>query len=69
MLGNSGFGLSHDKSIPPSCPKPVKQNPKQSIAGLEPRARMFSIQHTQLLAKRKNFETEIAARTEKGTEK
>ena len=30
---------------------------------------MLSIEHTQLLAQSENFETEIVARTEKGTEK
>ncbi|HTY61621.1 MAG TPA: hypothetical protein VMG30_05135, partial [Acidobacteriota bacterium] len=39
------------------------------IAGLDPRARMFSFEHAQLLAKSNNFKSEIASGTEKGTEK
>jgi hypothetical protein len=69
MPGNNGVGFDYDESISPSGPKPAKQDLKQSIAGLELRARMFSIQHTQLLAKRKNFDTKIASRVEERTEK
>jgi len=69
MPGNNGFGFDNDKSISPSRPKPMKQNPKQPILSSQPRAGMFSVEHTQLLAQSQNFETEIASRTEKGTEK
>jgi hypothetical protein len=65
---NSG-SIGRNKSILPGRPKPVKQDPKQSIAGLNPQTRMFSFEHAQLLAKRNNFKTEIATRTEEGTEK
>jgi hypothetical protein len=69
MLSDNGFWFDNNKSILPGRSKPVKQDPKQSIAGLNPRARMFSFEHAQLLVKNNNFKTEIATRTEEGTEK
>jgi hypothetical protein len=65
----NGFGFDNDKNIAPSRPKPPKQNPKQPIPDSQPRARVLSVKHTHLLTQSKNFKTEIAARTEKGTEK
>ena len=50
MPGNNGFWFNNDKSILPSRPKPVKQDPKQSISASQSRALMFSIEHAQLLA-------------------
>ena len=69
MPGNNGVWFNDDKRIHPSRPKPVKQDPKQPIAALEPRAGVFSIEHTQLLPQSENLETEIVARTKKRTEK
>ena len=69
MPGNNGFGFYDDKSIFPSRPKAVKQDPKQSIPSSQPGARVFSVEHAQLLPQGENFKTEIVSRTEKGTEK
>jgi hypothetical protein len=69
MPGNDGFGFDDDKSISPSWPKLVKQNPKQSVSGLQSRSRTFSVEYAQLLTKGNEFKTEIASGTEKGAEK
>jgi hypothetical protein len=49
MPSHDIFGLDHDKGISPSRPKSVKKDPEQLISGSEPRARMFSVEHAQLL--------------------
>jgi len=69
MPGNDGFGFDDDKSISPSWSKLVKQNPKQSVPGMQSKSRTLSIECAQLLTKGKEFKTEIAAGTEKGAEK
>ena len=47
----------------------AKQDPNKPIAVLEPRARVFSMEHTQLLPPSENLEIQIVARTKKRTEK
>ena len=69
MPCNDGFWFDHDKSISPSWPKLVKQNPKRSVSGLQSKSRTLSVEYAQLLTKGKEFKTEIAAGTEKGGEK
>jgi hypothetical protein len=68
MPGDNGFWFDNDQDVAPSRPKPTQQNPKYPILHSQPRARMFSVKHAQLLAQGKNFKSKIAARTEEGAE-
>jgi hypothetical protein len=48
--------------------RPAEQNPKYSILGSQPRARIFSFEHAQLLAQGTDLETEVVAGTEEAAE-
>jgi len=68
MPGDNGLRFDDDPDIAPSRPKMVEQSPKYPILNSQPRARTFSLQHTQLLTKRKDLQAEAVTGTEEGVE-
>jgi hypothetical protein len=66
-----GFAEQYEivlQNVGPCRPEPAEQNPKHPILDPQPRARIFSFEHAQLLAQCKNLKTKVVAGTEEGAE-
>ena len=68
MPTGNGLRFDNDQDVSPCRPKPTQQDPKYPILHSQPRARLFSLEHTQLLTERKDLKAEIVTGTEEGAE-
>ena len=68
MPGDNGFWFENDQGIAPCRPKPAEQNPEYPILHSQPRARIVSLEHAQLLTEGTDLKTEVVAGTEEAAE-
>ena len=66
MPGDNGVRFNDYKDLFPCRPKPAEQNPESPILDAELRARLLSLEHTQLLPEGYDLQTEVVAGTERG---
>jgi len=66
MPGDNGVRFNDYKDLFPCRPKPAEQNPESPILDAELRARLLSLEHTQLLPEGYDLQAEVVAGTEKG---
>ena len=55
MPGDDSLWLNNNQGIAPRRSEPTEQNPKYAILDLQSRARIFSLEHAQLLAESKDL--------------
>ena len=68
MPRDHGFWFDDNQDLAPCKPKAAEQSPEISIPDSQPRARLFSLEYTQLLTEGKNLKSKIVARTEESAE-
>jgi len=68
MPGDNRFWFDDDQDAAPCRPKAAEQNPKHSILDSQPRARLFSLEHAQLLTEGKDLKAEVVAGAEECAE-
>jgi hypothetical protein len=68
MPADNRLWFDDNQDVAPRRPKTAEQNPKYSIPDSQPRARMFSLEYTQLLTEGKDLKAQVVARTEEGAE-
>jgi hypothetical protein len=70
MPGHNGFRFDDNRhqDVSPCWPKTTEKNPEYPILDSEPRARMFSLEYTQLLTEGKDLQAKAVTGTEEGVE-
>jgi hypothetical protein len=66
--GDNGLWFDDDQDVALCRPKPAEQNPKHPIPDSQQGARIFSLEHAQLLTQGNDLKAEVVAGTEKGAE-
>ena len=56
MPGDNRLWFDNDQDVTPCRPKAAEQDPKHSILDSQPRARLFSLEHAQLLTQGEDIE-------------